>query len=354
MLWQLLKMDNPTRERIGTQLPATFHPMNGSVDSPLLFAIDPLIFTHAYMLLGSDASKFGHDLSLYLSTVKCYFERTGDTKTLCLAPSSQDARRRLAEDLGVAFASLFVVHGFQARWQTMSQIPLNNTLSKKRPDFQAFDGGGKRILFEAKGTSIPGKIENALGKAIGQVKGYPENAAQKLAIVSFLSADPRIFDSATFVVDPAMPEITPPDEQTSIWLHYERALQFAGFGKTANAYLRALARSLRDRRAGDTEEISRFAPPTRRPASELETIFNEEAQRAEQMPFRNNRFIGRRITHATEDGKFQLFLGISESIIETLLQIETLPTFEKTEEYAGEGLSAFDDGTLLHISLGPM
>lgn len=67
MVWQLLKTDEASRKLIGSPMPPEFIPINSAVHSPLLFKIDTIEFTHAYMLLGSSPSRFGYDLSLYLS-----------------------------------------------------------------------------------------------------------------------------------------------------------------------------------------------------------------------------------------------------------------------------------------------
>src|SRR5207249_976613 len=75
-----------------------------------LLPIDPSIFTQAYLLLGNEPLRFTSDLSLYLSTVRTFFERVPAETGICIpGGANPDARRRLSEDLGVACAAFFMV-----------------------------------------------------------------------------------------------------------------------------------------------------------------------------------------------------------------------------------------------------
>ncbi len=215
-------------------------------ESARFLALDPLVFTQAYMLLGESPQRFGSDLSLYLATVQAFFRaaNTDGGLSLALLPNP-DAKRRLSEDLGVALSSIFMVDLFELPWQSISQLPQNSSLSKKRPDFQGFCPNGDRYLFESKGTTKLASIESSLTKALAQVKAYPEPSSARFAIVSYLSADDRFFPSTSFVVDPpGLPKGVIPDPDTSRSLHFEKVLEFAGLTSLANAYTAVLSAKL--------------------------------------------------------------------------------------------------------------
>jgi hypothetical protein len=348
MVLQLLKMDDDTRGLIGKHLPMELTPFSTALQSPYLFHIDPIVFTHAYMLMGTHASRFGYDLSLYLSTVNTFFNRNPLQETIRIPNTSQDAKRRLSEDLGVALASLFMVKALNIQWPTISQIPMNNKLAKKRPDFEGFNTAGKRFLFEAKGTTNPSNVETALGHAIEQVKGYPEEAERKLAIVSFFSTDPRLFDSATFVVDPPLPDIVPPDEETSVLLHYEKVLQFCGYANSAVEYLKLLGRYLKEERELYKEGISHYAP-----APEVTTLTNlikQEGERFGHRVYKGRAFRGQVLTHEIGKKVCKIFLGIAE---DKLFEIQNFfnNSGEPSQEWQDDGVSVFSDGTVLEVTI---
>ena len=272
-------------------------------------AVNPAVFTHAYLLLGDQPQRFVNDLSLYLSTVRTFFERADATGGINVpASANPDSRRRLSEDLGVALAAFFMVEVFGLTWESISQIPQNSRLSKKRPDFQGFTAANHRYLFEAKGTTKLPTIEKTMSKALSQVKGYPETAAAKIAIVSYLSADERFFPSTSFVVDPpALPEEVKPDAETSRRLHFEKVLQFAGLSQTAKHYLSALSHKLREQHR---EEQGNAPSPARRRRieklqSELREEFVEEARPGglERIRVQDEEFLGRTSAENTSNLK---------------------------------------------------
>lgn len=352
MVWQLLKMDDETNELIGKQLPPELTPVSNALKAPLLFHVDPLVFTHAYMLMGSHPSRFGYDLSLYLSTVNTFFDRSSTQETIRIPPTSQDAKKRLSEDLGVALACLFMVKALNIQWPTISQIPMNSKLAKKRPDFEGFNRIGQRFLFEAKGTSNPSNVESALGNAIEQVKGYPEEAERKLAIVSFFSTDPRLFDSATFVVDPPMPDVVPPDEETSVLLHFEKVLQFAGFTNSAVEYLKMMEKYLKEQRALEKEWEQRgIAPFAAAPqASVLTGVIKQESERASHRTIQGREYLGQLITQQLGNRTYEIYLGVSEDKLK-MIQDFFNGQHEPSPEWHEEGVSLFSDGTVLEVRI---
>lgn len=330
-------------------LGAELQPVADAPRGTYILSFRPITFIHAYALLGSNPQRLGADLRLYLATVISFFsshESSEDSHVSLEAITVTDARRRLSEDLGVALASLFMVSAFGVSWDTITQIPANRKLSKKRPDFEAFDAAEKRYLFEAKGTTVLSRMESALDKAIGQVKTYPEGAREKLAIVSYLAADARLFQSHTFVVDPpTLPDSFPPTTEVARLLHGEKLFQFAGFPRTAAEYVKALAIYLRQ----EAQQTSRFAPRD----GELQSIFEEERQSEQHRVFeyRGRGFIGMQVAHATS-GASMLF-GVAREKLDQLLQLSTSEDRTEREPAAEENrASLFDDGSIILIEGG--
>ena len=308
----------------------------------------PAVFLHAYTLLGNSPQRFGQDLSLYLSTANTFFDR-GATSLVghvsLVGINISDAKKRLAEDLGVALSALFMVEAFGVGWDTIAQIPQNSQLSKKRPDFEGFDGRNDRHLFEAKGTTVLGSVESALHKAIEQVKKYPEAANSKLAIVTYLASDDRLFPSQTFVVDPpAMPDSVPPTRDVALLLHGGKVFQFAGLPETAAAYIRALAKFLRSEMT--TSDVVAYAP---RDAT-LYATFTEEMDRANltERVVGNSTFVGRRIE--MKDLGRSIFFGVKRTHLDALTQMSSIEDSSgNSTDTLEQFVSIFPDGSCLLI-----
>lgn len=307
----------------------------------------PAIFLHAYVLLGESPQRFGSDLSLYLATANTFFAKSSTVQTgfVSLVGITQtDAKKRLSEDLGVTLSSLFMVEAFGVTWDTIAQIPQNSKLSKKRPDFECFDGVENRHLFEAKGTTVLAGVDVALTKAIAQVKKYPEAANTKLAIVSFLSTDDRLFPSQTFVVDPpTLPDNIPPNKRVAQLLHGEKILQFAGLPQTSLAYIKALSVKLRAESAGNTQ----VAAIENR--SNLSTKLNQEIeQNALQVrQIGNVLFVGRYIF---DSQGVRIFVGVTRRQLDALALLTVMPTGESSAQLQGDDIqSYFSDHTCLLI-----
>lgn len=319
-------------------------------------AVNPAVFTHAYLLLGEQPQRFVSDLTLYLTTVRTFFERADAVGGINVPDwANPDSRRRLSEDLGVALAAFFMVEVFGLSWESVSQIPQNAKLSKKRPDFQGYTPTNQRYLFEAKGTTKLQTVEKTMSKAMSQVKGYPETAEAKIAIVSYLSADERFFPSTSFVVDPpALPEEVKPDAETSRLLHFEKVLQFAGLPQTAKDYVSTLSHRLREKHRideGGTTSVAR----TRRIEGlqeDLRAEFVEESQPnvLETHRYRDSEFLGRSSESAVS--KIKVFFGVLRQALDAGVRFEASAQPPKTELTVAEMevSSAFADGTLLHVT----
>ncbi len=313
-----------------------------------LMTFQPITFIHAYGLLGANPQRFGTDLKLYLATVNSFFSWHMTTTQIHVTLNRvtvTDAKRRLSEDLGVALASLFMVRAFGVVWDTIAQIPLNTKLSVKRPDFESFDAADRRYLFESKGTTVLARVEKALLKAIEQVKKYPERALYKLAIVSYLAADERLFPSQTFVVDPiALPDTVPPTGDIARLLHGEKLFEFAGLPRTAAAYVRALAAHLR-------QELSDENPTFAARDPVLYGTFQEERRTAglREIEHEGRAYLGRSV--ASDASGASILFGVASAKLESLLLMTPGESVRDTGNRDGLGReSQLDDGSLVLIS----
>lgn len=344
-------LQHPVRIDASTQ--AIFQPSSALVKNScaptgsFFLNFSPAVFLHAYVLPGESPQRFGSDLSLYLATVNAFFAKSPTVQTgfVSLVGITQtDTKKRLSEDLGVALSSLFMAEAFGVTWDTIAQIPQNSKLSKKRPDFECFDTAGNRHLFEAKGTTVLAGVDVALTKAIAQVKKYPEASNTKLAIVSFLSTDDRLFPSQTFVVDPpTLPDNIPPTKRVAQLLHGEKILQFAGLSQTGAAYMKALSVKLRAESAGNGQ----IAPIEKGPA--LSTKLNQEIEQSalQVRQIGNTSYVGRNIF----DGLgVRIFVGATRRQLDALALLTDLPTGETYSRPQGDDFhSFFADGTCLLI-----
>lgn len=307
--------------------------------------IDPAEFTHAYALLGASPLRFTTDLTLYLSTVRAYFERSDCTGGIEIPGNADsDAKKRLSEDLGVALSSKFMVSLFGLSWASIAQIPQNNKLSKKRPDFIGFTPNDTSFIFESKGTTVLSSIEKQLSKAISQVKEYPVQARSKIAIVSFLAADKRFFPSSTFVVDPPFPDIVTPDVDSARLLHGEKILQFLGLQESAAQYLDVVAHKFRLK---DGEQTKAFDLSLNGFKSTLKAeMREEELEVSERGVTRFRKVIG--------DGfKAELSFEVSAQTFSGLQEIRSTNEIPQQTSEVGDGFveSQFADGTTLRITI---
>lgn len=325
-------------------------------ESVRFLAVNPAVFTHAYLLLGEHPQRFASDLTLYLSTVRAFFERANAVGGINIpAFANSDSRRRLSEDLSVALAAYFMVEVFDLSWASISQIPQNSKLSKKRPDFQGYSPANVRFLFEAKGTTKLPSVERTMSKALSQVKGYPEPAEAKIAIVSYLSGDERFFPSTSFVVDPpALPEEVKPDAATSSLLHFEKVLQFAGLPQTAKEYVATLSQKLREQHRVEEGGSTSYARERRirKFQDELRDSFLEESQphAPHSIRFQDTDYFGQ--TLASEKSSITTFFGVRRDVLEAGVAFESANLSQVSRLYFSENeiTSIFPDGTILRLT----
>lgn len=325
-------------------------------DNVRFLSVNPAVFTHAYILLGEQPQRFLSDLTLYLTSVRTFFERTNTAGGISIpAAANPDSRRRLSEDLGVALAAYFMVEVFGLGWDSISQIPQNSKLSKKRPDFQGYTSTNQRYLFEAKGTTKLPAVEKAMSKAITQVKGYPEPAEAKIAIVSYLSGDERYFPSTSFVVDPPMlPEEVKPTPEISGLLHFEKVLQFAGLPQTAKEYLSTLSHRLREEYR--IKEGGKVSYTRERRIKELEgelrESFAEESQphAPQSIRIRDTNYLGKSLPH--ENSSLTAFFGVDRDVLNAgvSFQANSLRQEARLDVSENEVTSIFPDGTMFRLT----
>ncbi|MCW8129986.1 MAG: hypothetical protein KIS92_06490 [Planctomycetota bacterium] len=316
--------------------------------------INPIVFTHVYLLLGNNPQRFTTDLSLYLKSLEAYFDRTTSVGGIAIPQSANpDLRRRLSEDLGVGLSTYFMVESFGLTWESISQIPANIKLSKTRPDFQGFTKSNDRHIFEAKGTTQLQSIPKFLSKAESQVKAYPNNATSKIAFVSYLCADERFFPSTSFVVDPpSLPESVPPNQQTSVKLHAEKVINYIGLERLSKEYIGILSRELAEElRLSKGDESSYTAQRhLRRAREDFHRSLNGVVPKLQPITYKNLQFLGRTIY--VNEMPYSLFLGVEK---ETLLSLSGLyrpargiSSISFSED--NSMFSIFTDGTILRIT----
>lgn len=294
---------------------SSFSPISPAHSNTQRAEIDPALYGHVHHLLGSNPTRFTSDLRFYIATVRTFFDGQPQAQ-LINVPDGADAdfKKRLSEDMGVTLASTFMTAAFDIRWESISQIPANSKLSKKRPDFQSYSSSDdvKPYIFEAKGTTLLSSVEKATSNALQQAKGYPIAAHAKLVLTSYLSADSRYFPSATFVIDPPGPTSDFIDLEISILMHFEKTLQFSGLIKTSTRYISLLAKLLKDGKR-NIMSIQELPYRLRLEAQALRKTYEEESRDIQILSSDNRMYIGQRceIDNAT------LFFGADKERIET-------------------------------------
>lgn len=313
--------------------------------------INPALYAHVYHLLGNSPTRFTTDLSLYIATVRAFFDRQQQAQLINMPNGANaDAKKRLSEDMGVALASTFMAAAFDIRWETISQIPANSKLSKKRPDFQSYrrSDNAKPYIFEAKGTTVISSVEKSTTNALEQVKGYPVSAHAKLVFTSYLSADSRYFPSTTFVIDPPALSSDFIDPDVSILLHFEKTLQFSGLLKTSALYIKLLSKLLKDGkfRMASVDEIPY---QLRREAQALRETYENESRDLQSLSTDGRIFIGQRF----DSEGATVFFGADKARIEKGLTFTPPEESYEQSQITGEASlhSLLDDATLFDMQI---
>lgn len=347
MISQLVKVDGATWRKITAARRSSLLEIEREWDLRVL-RFDPQLFTHVYLELGRNPGRLGCDLTYYLATVQAFFHRNGGVHPLRLSGLATDVKKRLSEDLAVAISALFMNRCFGVDWRSMAHIPVNNKLSRKRPDFEGFCAE-ERHLWESKGVSSPARVAAALGQALEQVKDYPKPSASKLGIVSYFPSDGRLFESSTFVVGSEVPDVVPPDRMTAQLLHVEYVLDFAGLPKTASVYMKALAKYLKAQgQEGNAEFRYRGVPYARDLSTRI--ALEDESRRLEEREVRGRKYRGRRVSGRVDGEEVALWLGVRCDLLNTITSIPALARFVDENDaatFVGDGISVLSDATVL-------
>lgn len=332
---------------------------NGLTMHRLVF--EDIVFDHVLELLGQHPNRFGIDLSVYLSTVQTFFNRTETDGYIFIPNSGTDFKRRYSEDLGVAIGSLFAVTVYTLLWETIVQLPRDAKLSNRTPDFLGFDAANAKRMYETKGTTRPETVDAIIRDAKDQLAKHPEPIAGKLALVSYLSASPNALPSFCFVADPppSTTLITPAFARS---LHLLHVLEYIGFAQTLAAarIVRSLQlKNLENAPSGglsfnDEKKLSDAG-------KNLRAIYEDESAKASRLELKDRTFIGRRLEATARQRSFNVFLGMSEEHLKAEIgswedinrisnPIKNLPPIRN--EFDGRGsprYSIFSDGTILHV-----
>lgn len=240
-----IKIDSNTiKEPIYSEIVSAVRTMESVEHDVFVFEFCPLEFTHAQNLLSQHPETYGQDLSFYLPNVATHFNQTEQNREISLGFGGDDFKRRMAEDMGVGMAALFMHKAFGVSWKTILQIPSNNKLVAKRPDFQGNNDRNEIFLFEAKGTTCPKNVAKQINQGLEQVKAFPKESRTKYVVASFFSGAVNTFPSTVFVVDPPGEGKIIEDRNRAIALHYVHVLKFLGLDQQAKAWRELLSADL--------------------------------------------------------------------------------------------------------------
>lgn len=318
------------------------------------FDFDATAFAHALMLMGQNKNRFGYDLSLYLNTAVYFFRNSRTASGLLVIDSgSSDFKKRMSEDMGVAISSLFMVHSFKLKWETITQIPQNKKISKMTPDFLGFDHNEEKYIYESKGTTQAQKVEQMMEKALAQSKGYPEKSIGKFAIVSYFPTSNKLIPAFTFVADPPISDFFQPNYYNSVLLHYKYVFKYIGLSNTAQLYNSFLVEKFRLERQAPENNAFRIIPSTigtERLIRQVRESFAQERLESSVVLWRGEEYIGRYLD--VPDLNHRPYMGCNSEIIEQIVNLEqNISSNENAQVIEGdESISTFSDGTMLKIS----
>lgn len=314
------------------------------------FFFDPMVFTHATLLLRNSPIPYGSDLRHYLAPVREYFQ-SGERKLRCIRfnSDSTDFRRRASEEFGVAIASLLMVDLLGVRWESIAQIPLNKALTKRRPDFIGYTSANESVIFEAKGSTSLGKAREGVADAREQVKDYPPPNGQaplgKFAISSYFPAEEVAFPAFSFVADPPFPDTFLPSIEGCTELHTLNVLNFMEMSESHQAYISMLTANSAVRNVPYENKHRRAALTERAQIAAAAYFEKREAEEAHLEDFIVAGIPLRGRVYPAKDGlNFNVYVGLAGPA-----------TLEKMKEKRGvisegdEAISVLPDGTVLGI-----
>lgn len=320
-------------------------------DDVYLYEYDAAVLSHALLLLGQNPVRFGYDISHYLTSAALFYSRRSTAQRVSIDFGPSDFKKRMAEDVAIAQASIFMTSSYGVLWETIAQIPENRKLSKMRPDFEGFSANGDRSLFEVKGTTVTKNVEPAIVRGVDQVKRYPEAAVRKMVIASYFSCDSRSFPNFMFVIDPEMPDVVLPDRDTAILLHQIKTLEFLKLDdarKHYGDYLRNEFAVLHAEKAGTTNTRAKLA------SGRAKDAFIRSMAQAVQNPTADDSGVVTLYRDKVKvDGEhYEIALGVVQSVLTPLSQLAVVDQFPKESRVTASDsatTSAFTDGTVFTI-----
>lgn len=303
-------------------------------------------FIHAQSLLSQYPHNYGKNLAIYLPTVINHLQTMSSVGEISLGMGDTDFKRKMSEDFGVALAALFMTRSFDIDWTSVSQVPANKALSLKRPDFQSYNRTGELFFFEAKGTTSPNTLEKQISTGKDQVKKYPKPASGKFVIASYLGGDSGTFPTTTFVYDPPHDGSGFSSPKQVIRFHYYHVLNFMGWYSQAEAYLKLLVADF----SLDEKDLEVYSMLKNLDAK---GHFKKSMSDLEDLPtgsIGEKEYVFTYSEIETSNSKIEIKRGLSFEIFESLRNGEfNLDILKSLETYNENGLSVFNDGTLLSI-----
>ncbi|HEX4142962.1 MAG TPA: hypothetical protein VHY91_05390 [Pirellulales bacterium] len=338
------------------------------VDSPescFAFSFDEMDLDHACLLLGRNKERFGHDLRHYVRSACGFFQDTPDG-FVTMPDVGADFKRRFSEDLGVSIGTLFMVQAVRLRWETVAHIPGTKTLKGpgKTPDFVGFSVGGRKRVYECKGTTQPQDVDTVRHKAKEQLAAHREDDVRKWALVTYLPTSTKLIPPFLFVSDPPsdLPNVS---LDLCIGIHYSMVAEFSGFEQTLDALkaLLTLRVQLSQYSSNGGEPPWKVRGQYRPLAEKLLDTYQAEQPRIRRTVVNGEQFIGvvRAITIGQQVTK--VFTGVRVAQFEAVLQMlqqapGSAPSEGSQSVIAGQSMglsikserfSMFSDGTLFLI-----
>jgi hypothetical protein len=325
-------------------------------------SFSPRLLDHAELLLGERPQRFTTDLSLYLNTARLFLRRTPDDVYLSLPiDSTPDHKRKLAEDMGVAIGSIFMVMALGLRWETIAQIPSNARVSRLTPDFVGFDDDNAKRVYEAKGTTVAETVASHHEKAKKQLDSCKEPNVGKYAVVTYLASSKLTPPSTVFVSDPGVPLPTV-NRGMATALHFRKIMEFCGFEELAIAFSKCISLRFafeRQLEAGnDSYRQWDSLMDARRDAIRIADALRSSSTTTR---FHDSDFIGRRLTTSVLGTLLTLFMGVEreylydnvDKLTDTNANVPFAPrSFNSESQPSGETRESFSllsDGSLLLI-----
>jgi hypothetical protein len=339
------KISQPTIDKILQRKPGLEH----LFDNYYVFSFDPVAFVEAELI--HDKKRRNNDRLNFQRTLLAlvnFFEHITSINDYALENHSTEDIKRDMENTGVGFSCLFMNKFLNVPWERITPIDM----IEKRPDFIGISDEPRIYIFEAKGTMQPHKIASKFDEAETQKKadGLPPSD-EKFSFVTFVPDKIPSFPSTIFVSDPLSSKIPPLDLKIVILMHYENVLYYAHLDKTRSLYSKVLKIEIQKRVSSSTSECDNGYPCNFESVKQkLRAAFNAEKQKMDSLQYSGIKFIGKSYAFQTDKKKFNVFCGVAEEIITSIINQKTEIQFVDTLKIVQDNQTAiFSDGSILHI-----